>query len=890
MTVETVWLVPHTHWDREWYEPFQRFRLRLVDLMDDVVARAEADPSFHFTLDGQLAVVDDYLEVRPEALPRIVKLVASGQFAIGPWAILLDEFLCSGENIVRNLEWGLRRASELGQAMPAGYLPDMFGHCAQMPQILVRAGIRQACVWRGVPSTIDKHAFRWEAPDGSAIRTEYLPGGYGNAASLLAEPDRLGEAAAEHVAHARPWFGADPILAMYGTDHSAPLPWLSSAVAQLGGALRLSTLAQYLALFDPSDVDALPVWRGELRSHARANILPGVLSNRPHLKRGLAAAERMVERYAEPLAALWSPPDEWPGRLLELAWQRLVQSSCHDSVTGCGVDETAVQVAARIAEAEQIGTGVRDRAVGAIAAHVPASAVLAVNPTPAWRTDVVPVELAAPHEWAEVALRLPDGTLAPFQETGRNEGATLFEATRPASWLAAGLRKGGLGLEFLGRQVQDVAITGEAELTVTMGRAGPGFTAAFRSLSSFLGTGEQWRMVVKEEPIRHGFAAIPVGPLGFRATEAVAATAPPAHPVHAETVSLSNGLLTVQVAADGTLTLSSVDGTVLEGVGRLVDEDDVGDLYNFAPGGNQSGEPVRVAVTTRETGPLVAAFEVTRDYAWRELCTVTMRVELRAGEPFCRLGLTFVNRHPDHRLRLHIPLSRRTGGSHAEGQFAVVARGLTAEGGHGEVPLPTFPAYSFVDSGGAAVILSQPTEYEIVNEGKEITLTLLRATGLISRAEHPLRAEPAGPVIATPQAQLVGAEIRTSLAVMPHAGGWPDVLPAAEAFRHPFATARGLAEQGEISAADGISVTGEGVTMTSLRRRDPDWLELRVVAMTGSPTVAYVGNIVQARRADLLGNPAAEYAVAGSTLAVPLNPWEIATIQLRPNGPSARLW
>lgn len=882
----TVWLVAHTHWDREWYEPFQRFRLRLVDLMDDVVARAEADPSFHFTLDGQLAVVDDYLEVRPEALPRVVKLVASGQFAIGPWAILLDEFLCSGENIVRNLEWGLRRASELGEAMPIGYLPDMFGHCAQMPQILARAGISQACVWRGVPSTIDKHAFVWEAPDGTGLRTEYLPGGYGNAASLLADPDRLGEAAAEHVAQARPWFGDDPILAMYGTDHSAPLPWLSSAVAGLGGGtLRLSTLAQYLALFDPSDVDGLPRWKGEMRSHARANILPGVISNRPHLKRGLACAERMVERYAEPLAALWSKPQEWPARLLELAWQRLVQSSCHDSVTGCGVDETAVQVAARIAEAEQIGTGVRDRAVAAIAAGVPARAALVVNPTPVKRTDVVHVEVVAPHEWAEIALRLADGTLVPFQETGRNEATTLFETTRPAEWLAAGLRKGGLGLEFLAREVQRVEITGEAELTVTLGRAGPGFTAAFRALSKALsGTREAWKMVVKEEPVRRGFAAIPVGPLGFRAVEAVEAVealARPAPRVTAAGTSLGNGLLTVAVHTDGTLTLSSVDGTVLEGVGRLVDEDDIGDLYNFAPGGPESSEPTRVDVFCREEGPLVGALEVVRDYPWREHTTVTMRVELRAGEPFCRLDFSFVNRHPDHRVRLRVPLAKACEGSHAEGQFAVVARGLTSEGGHGEVPLPTFPANSFVDAGAAAVLLSQPTEYEIINDGREIALCMLRATGLISRAEHPLRAEPAGPFIATPQAQLIGAEIRTSLAVMPHTGGWQEVVPAAEAYRHPFTATRGLAQEGDIVGADGLSVEGEGVVLTSLRRRDPDWLELRVVATTESATTAHIGQVIEARRADLLGNPGAPLEVAGGIARLSLRPWEIATIQYR---------
>ncbi len=61
----TVVLVPHTHWDREWYESFQDFRLRLVELLEDVVAQAEADPDFRFTIDGQMAAVDDYLAIRP---------------------------------------------------------------------------------------------------------------------------------------------------------------------------------------------------------------------------------------------------------------------------------------------------------------------------------------------------------------------------------------------------------------------------------------------------------------------------------------------------------------------------------------------------------------------------------------------------------------------------------------------------------------------------------------------------------------------------------------------------------------------------------------------------------------------------------------------------------
>ena len=163
-----VHLVPHTHWDREWYEPFQTFRMRLVELIDQLLVRMEEDPRLRFTLDGQAATVDDYLEVRPEGRARIERLIAAGRLAIGPWQILMDEFLVSGETIVRNLELGWVRAEELGGAMPIGYLPDMFGHIAQMPQILRRAGIDRAVVWRGVPASIERNSFAWRAPDRSS--------------------------------------------------------------------------------------------------------------------------------------------------------------------------------------------------------------------------------------------------------------------------------------------------------------------------------------------------------------------------------------------------------------------------------------------------------------------------------------------------------------------------------------------------------------------------------------------------------------------------------------------------------------------------------------------------------------------------------------------------
>src|SRR6476620_6879479 len=153
----TVAIVPHTHWDREWYDTFQAFRLRLVKLLDTLLPMLESDPSYaRFMLDGQTVVVDDYLEVRPHARAALQRLAAAGRLSVGPWMVLMDEFMVSGETMVRDLQLGLARGSELGGAMQIGYLPDMFGHVAQMPQLFRLAGMEHSVVWRGVPDAVEQ--------------------------------------------------------------------------------------------------------------------------------------------------------------------------------------------------------------------------------------------------------------------------------------------------------------------------------------------------------------------------------------------------------------------------------------------------------------------------------------------------------------------------------------------------------------------------------------------------------------------------------------------------------------------------------------------------------------------------------------------------------------
>ena len=419
----------------------------------------------------------------------------------------------------------------------------------------------------------------------------------------------------------------------------------------------------------------------------------------------------------------------------------------------------------------------------------------------------------------------------------------------------------------------------------------------------------QWEVRVEAPPRRRLLAAVPVPALGWTTVTATPGRGLLAEPVTVGPGWLDNGLVSVEVADDGTLRVRAGE-VVLEGAGRLVDGGDAGDLYNYAPPGRDLAveEPDQVQVVAGAAGPVRGDLAVLRTYRWpvgldadgtrtgrsseRADVRTTMYVELRAGEPFVRLRVVVDNPCRDHRVRLHVPLPGPAERSFAEGQFAVVERGTTAEGGHGEVPLPTFPASGFVDTGGVAVLLDHVTEYELLTDPPELALTLLRSVGQISRDIHPYREEPAGPQTPTPGAQCLGIR-QVDLAMYPHGGPWhrDQVLTLAECFRHDLLGAPGGGPPGSASdpgrglEGHGLWIDGEGVVLSSLRRRG-DWLELRLACQhPDSVTASVGGGLVAAREADLLGRPGADLPVDGGTLRLDLRAWEIRTVHLQREEP-----
>jgi alpha-mannosidase len=337
-------VVPHTHWDREWYLPFEQFRLRLGAVVDGVLDTLEGDPSFtSFTLDGQAIVLEDYVEVRPENEGRLRALLAAGRLEVGPSYVLPDEILVGGEPLVRNLLLGRRVCRRFGvEPSSAGYLPDSFGHPVQMPQILAGFGIGTCLFSRGMGDEIDDVGvvFRWRAGPAEVVACQMHPH-YDNFARLTwyHDAEQRVRAIVDAFGELLRAAGSDEILLANGSDHLPIEPELPEILADLprtlGAEFRIGRYAEHAPL-----AEGLPEHEGELVGSRLQNVLRGVNSARLYLKQANERTERRLLSI-ETAAALRTLRGDapYPGADLRLAWRDLLRNHPHDSICGCSCDE-----------------------------------------------------------------------------------------------------------------------------------------------------------------------------------------------------------------------------------------------------------------------------------------------------------------------------------------------------------------------------------------------------------------------------------------------------------------------------------------------------------------------------------------------------------------------
>jgi len=374
----TAHYIAGTHWDREWYQPFQDYRMRLVQVMDKVLNVLESDDRFTaFHADGQMRLIEDYLEIRPENRQRIAHLAQGGRLMLGPWYVLPDEMLVSGEALIRNLIVGHRLARTFGvEAMKFGYLCDEFGHISQMPQILANFDIGAALVGRGTNEHSHPAHFVWQSPDGSRVLAYKLQdaGGYGaftfatRVRGSLSAPD-LDDKLRALVEYEKSRTKIGLIMLIDALDHYpilAEAPDLLLRMSMLFPDVSFvhSTLPQYADAMRKHEAE-MPVFAGELRDTARGKggylyLISNCLSARYPIKQANDANQTLLERWAEPYLA-WANlvgARHLPPTYLDRAWDFTLLNHPHDSICGCSLDQVHKDMMYRFDQARLIGEGV----------------------------------------------------------------------------------------------------------------------------------------------------------------------------------------------------------------------------------------------------------------------------------------------------------------------------------------------------------------------------------------------------------------------------------------------------------------------------------------------------------------------------------------------------
>ncbi|MEI6514721.1 MAG: alpha-mannosidase, partial [bacterium] len=170
------YVIPQTHWDREWRYPLWKNRMLLVELMDELLHILDTQPDYRcFLFDGQVAPIEDYLEVMPEHRDKVTGYIKAGRIAVGPWYTLPDLYPLDGECLARNMLKGIRVSLKYGDYLKVGYNSFGWGQTAQFPQFYKEFGMDFIiCAKRVSEQRAPESEFMWEGPDGTRVLTSRL--------------------------------------------------------------------------------------------------------------------------------------------------------------------------------------------------------------------------------------------------------------------------------------------------------------------------------------------------------------------------------------------------------------------------------------------------------------------------------------------------------------------------------------------------------------------------------------------------------------------------------------------------------------------------------------------------------------------------------------------
>ncbi|NGP46605.1 alpha-mannosidase [Bacillaceae bacterium SIJ1] len=840
---KTAHIISHTHWDREWYMPYEYHHMRLIDVMDTLLATLDQGNGYEsFHLDGQTLMLEDYFQVRPENRERVARYIREGRIHIGPWYILQDEFLTSSEANIRNLQIGHQDAEAYGRISKLGYFPDSFGNMGQAPQILKQAGIDTAAFGRGVKPTgfnnmVSDGDFEspysemlWQSPDGSQVLGILFANWYSNGNEIPTNREEAKAFWEEKLQSAERYASTPHLLYMNGCDHQpiqTDLPEAIETAKLLYPDIDFvhSDFDAYMEAVKSTVPDDLTVIEGELRSQQTDGwyTLVNTASARVYLKQMNQEVQTLLEKGAEPLAVMANATGmTYPDHKLQYAWKTLMQNHPHDSICGCSVDEVHRGMVTRFENAKHVAETVVQESLTAIAGHVDVSA------------------------FSDDTHALP---FTVVNGTGHTAHGPVTIDIEAASWPFSNGGPAKSVQEMKNYDLPTFRLVDDAgnEVPATITDVGAHFNYDLPD--------DRFRQPYVARYVSVTFEASNVPAFGTKAYALVAgASEKPAHTsLLSGTNTLENDYVRAEVQTDGSLTITNLEtGKIVEGAGVYENSGDIGNEYIFKkPEGETplTTKGLKAQVAIVEDTPYQATIEVNHAFevpataddtlaqeiqeivefrqrkAQRAKETVvlhiTTRYTLNRNDKGVRIHSSFNNTAKDHRLRMLFPTDTDTDVHYADSIFEVAKRNTNPEP-EWENPSNCQHQHAFAsvhdEKDGITVANKGLNEYEVLRDGRNtIAVTLIRSVQELGDWG----------VFPTPEAQCQG-EHSAELMVIPHAA---DESVAAYVEAYQFQAPLFAVQNKETKAAalpavhQFVTWDGNGLVHSSLKQAtNGDWM------------------------------------------------------------------
>ncbi|MBF2535754.1 mannosylglycerate hydrolase [Listeria marthii] len=750
MTKTKVHVIPHSHWDREWYFTSSRSTIYLVKHLKEVIETLEAKDSYHFYLmDAQSSLIEDYLRYCPEDKSRLEKLIAEKRLITGPWYTQTDQLVISQESIVRNLLYGTRIAREMGHSMAVGYVPDAFGQGGNMPQIYKEFSISKFLFWRGIADNrLKQTEFIWQGDDGTEMLAEQIPFGYYYGANIPENEAELKTYLDEQIGALEEKASTPNVYFPNGLDQAPVRKNLPELVAKFNelDSTREYQIASPETFFADleKDVTDLPVIAGELTEGKHSRLHKSIFSTRADLKQANNQIENFLSNVLEPVLSIsYSLGNRYPHNELAEIWKLMFENAAHDSIGGCNSDTTNRDVKHRYKLASDLATNLLDLNMRLISEKIEQKQPFqftVFNPLPYEKSGVI-----------KMTAYIPEDNFTVEDTQGNTLEYTILEKTDLT--------------EYVLNQHIDLNPSRPVYLPEKV----------------FLAT-----MLVNV----NNLPALGYDTIYFNLEKET----PEQEPKQSATTKIENEFYEIQLAANNSLTIHDKKaGRTYTDQMIFVENGDDGDSYNYSPPRKDlvisSKEAVVESVESSISSvnqALTISFKLNVPYNLEERAngeknnemTIKTVISLRKNEELIRFDVQIANQVLSHRLCVTFATEIASKFSTADQLFAPIQRPVRlpemdvweAEEWQ-EAPISIEAMQSFVslhdESHGVAVITEGVREYEIIGENYDtISLTLFRTFSHMGKTDllyRPGRASGES-IVATPDAQLLG-EINATFAL-----------------------------------------------------------------------------------------------------------------------------